>query len=113
MLGYNRTITCTSINILLNIGPEVLGEKKEVKKATFLTLLMMIVVQMLCCAVQVLNSGVTLELLLHPCWRAEDVPGEDCDQSSLFSCPSGSPLSSLAVLYHMKGLLPYLVIGAL
>ena len=34
MLGYNRTITITNINVLLNIGPRA-GEgkeKKEVKK---------------------------------------------------------------------------------
>ena len=45
MLGYNRTITPTNIYILPNIGPEAEGEtKKEVKTATFPTLLTMIVV---------------------------------------------------------------------
>ena len=44
MLGYNRTITRTNINVLINIGPGVGGgSKKEVKKATFPTLLTMIV----------------------------------------------------------------------
>ena len=33
MLGYNRTITCTNINVLLNIGPGARGgRKKRVKK---------------------------------------------------------------------------------
>ena len=44
MLGYNRTITCTNINVLINIGPGAGEEgKEEVKKATFPTLLTMIV----------------------------------------------------------------------
>ena len=44
MLGYNRTVTCTSINVLLNIGPGAKGGiKKRGKKATFPTLLTMIV----------------------------------------------------------------------
>ena len=39
MLGYNRTITCTNINVLLNIGPGARGgRKKRGKKATFPTL---------------------------------------------------------------------------
>ena len=43
-LGHNRTISPTSIKLLLNIGPGVGGgRKKEVKKATFTTLLTMIV----------------------------------------------------------------------
>ena len=109
MLGYNRTVTYTNINVLLNIGSGAgEGRKKRGKKSN-LPLLMMIVVQMLCW--QVLNSGVILFLLLYPCWRTEDALGEDCNQSSFFSCPSGYPFSSMAVLNHMKGLLPYL--GAL
>ena len=46
MLGYNRTVTRTNINVLTNIGPGAGGgggEKGEAKKATFPTLLMMIV----------------------------------------------------------------------
>ena len=45
MLGYNRTITRTNISVLLNIGQGAGGgrKKKEVKKATFPTLLTMIV----------------------------------------------------------------------
>ena len=44
MLGYNRTITHTNINVLINIGPGAGEEgKEEVKKATFPTLLTMIV----------------------------------------------------------------------
>ena len=42
MLGYNRTVARTNINVLTNIGPGA-GEKGEVKKATFPTLLTMIV----------------------------------------------------------------------
>ena len=29
MLGYNRTITCTNINVLLNIGPGARGGRKK------------------------------------------------------------------------------------
>ena len=48
MLGYNRTVARTNINVLTNIGPGAGGggrggEKGEVKKATFPTLLTMIV----------------------------------------------------------------------
>ena len=44
MLGYNRTVARTNINVLTNIGPGAGGrEKGEAKKATFPTLLMMIV----------------------------------------------------------------------
>ena len=44
MLGYNRTIARTNINVLINIGPGAGGGRKgEVKKATFPTLLTMIV----------------------------------------------------------------------
>ena len=45
MLGYNRTVARTNINVLTNIGPGGGGggEKGEAKKATFPTLLMMIV----------------------------------------------------------------------
>ena len=43
MLGYNRTITRTNINVLINIGPGAGQEgKEEVKKVTFPTLLTMI-----------------------------------------------------------------------
>ena len=37
MLGYNRKITCTNINVLLNIRPGARGgrKKKRGKKATF------------------------------------------------------------------------------
>ena len=46
MLGCNRTITHTIINVLLNIGPGAREEgKKEVEKATFPALLTMIVVK--------------------------------------------------------------------
>ena len=46
MLGYNRTITRTNINVLLNIGPGTGGgrKKKEVEKGALRTLLTMIVV---------------------------------------------------------------------
>jgi len=44
MLGYNRIIKRTNINVLLKIGPGAGGgRKKEIKKATFPTLLTMIV----------------------------------------------------------------------
>ena len=45
MLGYNRTITHTDISVLINIRPGAAGGegKEEVKKATFPTLLTMIV----------------------------------------------------------------------
>ena len=44
MLGYNRTIARTNINVLINIGPGAGEEEKGgVKKATFATLLTMIV----------------------------------------------------------------------
>ena len=44
MLGYNRIIKRTNINVLLNIGPGAGGGiKKEIKKATFPTLFAMIV----------------------------------------------------------------------
>ena len=44
LLGHNRTISPTNIKRLLNIGPGAGGgRKKEVKKATFPTLLTMIV----------------------------------------------------------------------
>ena len=47
MLGYKRTITRTNINVLINIGPGAGEEgKEEEKKATFPTLLTMIVVEM-------------------------------------------------------------------
>ena len=29
MLGYNRTITCTNINVLINIGPGAGGGRKR------------------------------------------------------------------------------------
>jgi len=47
ILGCNRTITHTNINVLLNIGPGAGGGggKKEVEKATFPTLWTMIVVK--------------------------------------------------------------------
>ena len=36
MLGYNRTITHTNINVLINIGPGAGGgRKRRVKKGTF------------------------------------------------------------------------------
>ena len=44
MLGYNRTIARTNINVLITIGQGRGEEEKgEVKKATFPTLLTMIV----------------------------------------------------------------------
>ena len=44
MLGYNRTIRRTNINVFINIGPGAGEEgKEEVKRATFPTLLTMIV----------------------------------------------------------------------
>ena len=43
MLGYNRTIMRTNINVLINIGPGAGEGKEEVKKATFPTLLTVIV----------------------------------------------------------------------
>ena len=48
MLRYNRKITRTNINVLLNVGQGAGGgRKKGGKKATFPTLLTMIVVPML------------------------------------------------------------------
>ena len=48
MLRYKRKITRTNINVLLNVGPGAGGgRKKGGKKATFPTLLTMIVVPML------------------------------------------------------------------
>ena len=45
MLEYDRTITRTNSNVLLNIGPGAEeGRKKEVNKGAFPTLLTMIVV---------------------------------------------------------------------
>ena len=44
LLGHNRTISPTNIKLLLNIGPGAgEGRKKEVKRATFPTLVTMIV----------------------------------------------------------------------
>ena len=44
MLEYNRTITRTNINVLLNIGPGEREEgKKKYKKVAFPTLMTMIV----------------------------------------------------------------------
>ena len=52
MLGYNRTITITNINVLLNIGPRA-GEGREKKrgkrKTAFPTILTIIVVLNLFC----------------------------------------------------------------
>ena len=63
MLRYNRTITRTNINVFLNTGPGT-GErrkKKEAKKATFPTLVTMIVVFK--AAVFLLGLVVSLDLL--------------------------------------------------
>ena len=61
MLGYNRTIRITNINVLLNIGPGA-GEgreKKEVKKKTpFPTILTIIVLLNLFCLLFFLLKGI-------------------------------------------------------